>query len=75
MPFQNNISRLLGERRESIKDLSRGTGISYPACHDLYHAKTKQISFELLDKLIQYFGVPMEEIFEYVPPENRVASH
>jgi DNA-binding Xre family transcriptional regulator len=71
MPFRNNISKLLGERRENISDLSKGAKISYPACIDLYHDRTKQISFETLDKLVQYFGVSLEKIFEYVPPEER----
>ncbi len=32
----NRLSRLLGERRMSIKDLQRQTGISYAALHSLY---------------------------------------
>lgn len=67
MAFGNNISSLLGMRRENITEFSRQSGISYTTCHDLYHHKTKQITFELLDKLCQYFRVGPWELFPYTP--------
>src|SRR5256885_6846594 len=67
MPFGNKISTILGERRESIREFSRNSGIAYPTCHDLYHAKTKQITWDLLDRLCKYFGVGPWELFPYTP--------
>ncbi|NWJ94587.1 MAG: helix-turn-helix transcriptional regulator [Chloroflexi bacterium] len=67
MAFGNKISTLLGERRQSITDFSRRSGISYTTCYDLYHAKTKQITFDLLDRLCAYFEVEPWELFPYVP--------
>jgi len=70
MPFGNKISTLLGERRESIRQFSRNTGISYATCFDLYHAKTKQITWDLLDRLCLYFEKEPWEIFPYRKPPD-----
>lgn len=70
MAFGNEISTMLGRRRESIREFSRKSGISYTTCFDLYHARTKQISFELLDKLCKYFGVGPWDLFPYNPDEE-----
>ena len=70
MAFGNNISMLLGARRESIREFSRKSGISYTTCFDLYHAKTKQITFDLLDRLCKYFGVGPWELFPYEPEKS-----
>lgn len=62
MPIGNNIRILLDQRREKILTFSRNLGISYTTAFDLYHASTKAVSFELLDKLCQYFQVTSGEI-------------
>ena len=61
------IGRLLGERRESIRAMSRITGISYPAAYRLTAGKTQGADFETLDKLCRHFGVTPNEILEYLP--------
>jgi putative transcriptional regulator len=65
--IENRVSELLGRRRESIADLARATGISYPACHALYHGSSKSISFDVMEKLCAYFGCQPGELFVYVP--------
>jgi len=63
----NRLSRLMGERRLSIAKVARGTGMSYRAMYDLYHAKSVQIHLDTLDKLCTYFQVGPEQIFEWHP--------
>jgi putative transcriptional regulator len=65
--IENRLSELLGRRRESITDLSRGAGISYAASHALYHGTTKSISMDTLDKLCAYFGCQPGDLLVYVP--------
>ena len=67
MAIRNKISTILGERRESISDFARNTGISYPTAHDLYHAKSKAISFELMNKICNYLQVGPSELFPWTP--------
>lgn len=65
--IENRISELLGKRRESITDLSRGATISYPAAHALYHHTSKGITFEVLDRLCAYFDCQVGDLFVRVP--------
>lgn len=67
MAIDNNISTLLGARRENISEFARNIGISYTTAHALYNGQTKAISFELLSKLCYYFKLGPSEIFPYKP--------
>lgn len=67
----NRISTLLGERRESIKDLERGAKINYKTCFELYHAKHQQISFDVLNRLCRYFKATPNDLFPYIPDEPK----
>lgn len=61
----NRLSRLVGERRLTVKDVADGTGISYRTLHDLYHARTTRIDLATLNKLCAFFDVTPAEIFEW----------
>ena len=63
----NRLSRLMGERRLSIAEVARGSGVSYRALYDLYHDKTRRIDFETIDRLCAYFRVGTEQILEWQP--------
>lgn len=65
--IENRVSELLGRRRESIADLARATGISYPACHALYHATSSSVSFDVMERLCAHFGCQPGDLFVYVP--------
>jgi putative transcriptional regulator len=65
--IDSRISEILGRRRESITDLSRGTGISYATCHALYHGTSKMINFETLDRLCRYFDCQPGDLYAYLP--------
>jgi DNA-binding Xre family transcriptional regulator len=67
MAIGNNIAELLKTRGENVNQFSLGIGISYTTALDLYHGKTKMITFAMLNKLCKYFGVGPGEIFPYKP--------
>lgn len=68
----NNVKQLLDAKGESISQFSRTADISYTSAFDLYHGKTTQIKFEMLDKLCAYFGVGPSELFPYMPEKKSV---
>ncbi|MCX6022661.1 MAG: helix-turn-helix transcriptional regulator [Chloroflexi bacterium] len=71
----NRVSRLLGDRRESVADLSRATGISYSTAYDLYRGVVTRIDFKTLDRLCEHFEVTPGEILEFAPaPSPSVVS-
>jgi putative transcriptional regulator len=63
----NRLSRLLGERRMSIAELQRRTGLSYVTLHDLYTDKSKRVDFKTLNQICQALGVQPGDILEHVP--------
>ena len=65
----NRISRLMGDRRLTIQDVARGTGLSRKTIGELYHASTTRIDLQTLDLLCAFFKVGPEQVFEWVPPQ------
>jgi putative transcriptional regulator len=61
----NRFSRLCGERRVSVQDVARGTGLSYRGLHDLYHGRTTRVELDTLNRLCAFFDVTPAEIFEW----------
>lgn len=63
----NRLSRLMGERRVTMQDVARATGLSRQTIHDLYHDRSTRIDLETLNRLCNFFGVPTSEVFEWAP--------
>ena len=75
MPIGNNIRKLLDARKENISQFSRHADISYGSAFDLYHGKTKSISFDQLEKLCRYFGVNSCELFPYISLQEKETTN
>jgi len=67
----NNISAILGERLLSISEVSEATGISRNTIAAIYYRKTKAVRFETIIRLCDYLQLPMSELLEYTPVENK----
>lgn len=67
VPIVNHLSREMGARRLSIREVVRRTGLSYSAMHDLYHGRVRRIDFATLDKLCRALDVKVGDILEYDP--------
>jgi putative transcriptional regulator len=65
--IENRLSRLLGERRMSIAELERRTGIPYTSLFELYHGRAKRVDLKTLDRICKALGVTPGDILEYVP--------
>jgi putative transcriptional regulator len=63
----NHLSRLLGERRVSVSELQRQSGVPYNSLHQLYHRRTKRLDFETLDAICAALGCSVGDILEHVP--------
>lgn len=62
-----NLILLLAERQLKVADAVLQTGISKTTLHKIYKDESTQIDFETIDKLCDFLGITMGEIFEYVP--------
>ena len=71
------LSRILGEKKLKVADLSRMTGISEISLGRLYHGADR-IRFDTLDKICKALNCRVDELIEYVPDapelENKAVS-
>lgn len=51
------LKKILEERKMSISQLSRETGIAYPATFDMVNQKRTAINFNNLYKIIEVLGI------------------
>ena len=61
------LSRLLGERRVTQKDLSKKTGIRIATINEYYNELSDRINLEHLDKICEVLGCELGELIQRVP--------
>jgi len=59
-----HLSRLMGEEKVKISDVSRETGLHRNTVTALYYENAKRIDFDTMDKLCRYFDCTPGELFE-----------
>ena len=62
-----HLSRIMGERKLKISDLSRDTGINRGTLTRLYHETAERVDIEVMDGLCKYFNCQLGDLFEYIP--------
>ena len=68
--IQVHLSRLLGERKMKVAELSRQTGVSEHALLKLYHEKLEGVRFDTLEKICQALHCQVSDLLEYRPQEQ-----
>jgi putative transcriptional regulator len=64
------LSTLCGERRVSVAEVARATGIARNTVLALYHDKPARFDRDTLDGLCRYFGVGVGELLIYTPDKD-----
>lgn len=64
-----HLSKLLGERKMKISDLSNATGLHRNGLSRLYNEDTDGIKFETLEKICKALDCKLEELLEIVEDE------
>ncbi len=67
----NRTSRILGDRRMSVRELAAGAGISYGAAYGFYSGKSKRYDEDVLNRVCNFLGVGLCEVLEYTPDTER----
>lgn len=62
-----HLSRIMGERKLKIADLSRDTGINRGTATRLYYETAERIEVEAINILCRYFGCSISDLLEYIP--------
>ncbi|EGG99583.1 putative transcriptional regulator [gamma proteobacterium IMCC2047] len=61
-----HLSRLMGEKKLKISDVSRDTGINRGTITRLYQETAVRVDFEVLEKLCVYLDCELSELLEVV---------
>ena len=64
--IDNRLPELLANRKMSIRELSRESGITYTMIRDAYHGDRQSIKFDLLQAICKVLDVQPGDIYEYV---------
>jgi putative transcriptional regulator len=64
------LSRLLGEKRITQKELCRKTGIRPGTINAYYHEYAKRVNLEDLDKICNVLNCSLSDLMEYIPDKK-----
>jgi putative transcriptional regulator len=67
MRIKNNLSKLMGEKRMTMAEVHRLTGLSHTTIFKIYHDKVAQIGLATIAKLCYALDCSVGELFEYIP--------
>ncbi|MGP7733256.1 helix-turn-helix domain-containing protein [Oceanimonas smirnovii] len=59
-----HLSRILGERKQKIAEVSRETGINRNTLHRLYNETATRVELDVIEQLCRYLEIEVGELFE-----------
>ena len=59
-----HLSKLMGEKRLKISDISRDTGINRGTLTRLYNETATRVDLDVIEQLCNYLDIPVGELFE-----------
>ncbi|WP_318412590.1 helix-turn-helix domain-containing protein [Photobacterium leiognathi] len=59
-----HLSKLMGEKRLKISDISRDTGINRGTITRLYNETATRVDLEVIEQLCNYLDITVGELFE-----------
>ena len=65
-----HLSKLMGEKRLSIADVSRDTGINRGVITRLYHETAIRVDLEVIEKICFYLDCDLSELLTIEPKTN-----
>lgn len=65
--IKNHLSKIMGEKRMTITEVAKTTGMSNTTISNLYNEKVKRLDFDTLEKLCELFNCEVQDIIEYIP--------
>jgi len=64
-----HLSRLMGERKVKISEVSRKSGLHRNTITSLYFERASRVDLAAINALCRYFDCQIEDIFEYIPKQ------
>ena len=66
-----HLSRIMGEQKLNIADVSKLTGLHRNGLSKLYNEDTDGIKFETLEKLCTKLNCEISDLLEIIPEDNK----
>ncbi|MGL5438789.1 MAG: helix-turn-helix domain-containing protein [Filifactoraceae bacterium] len=66
------LSKLLGERRMTQKELSQKTGIRAATINELYHELVDRINLNHVNKICEVLNCDVQDLLEYIPSKKKL---
>lgn len=71
MPIKCHLSRMLGEKKMNMSDLSKSAGIARNTVSALFYENGKGVTWDVLDKLCTALNCQPGDLLEYFPVDRR----
>ena len=68
------LSKILGEKRLKISDVTRDTGINRGTLTRMYHEKAQRIELDVIDGLCKYLSCGVADLFEYIEETESLSN-
>ena len=65
-----HLSRILGERKQKIAEVSRDTGINRNTLHRLYNETATRVELDEIEVLCKYLDIQVGDLFELDKSNN-----
>lgn len=65
-----HLSRIMGEKRINIADLSRLTGLHRNGISKLYNEETDGVKFDTLNRICEALDCDIQDIIEFIKDEK-----
>lgn len=69
-----HLSRLLGEKRWTQKDLADTTGIRPSTINEWYHELVPRLNVDHIDKICEALDCTITDLLEYIPNERKTTG-
>ena len=65
-----HLSKILGEKRMTQKELAERTEIRPATIHKMYHELIDRVNLEHLSSICRVLNIQVEDILEYIPDKK-----
>lgn len=69
-----HLSKILGERRMSQKELAEKTNIRRATINEMYHELVERVNLDYLSRICEVLNIKIEDLLEYVPDKKQKKS-
>ena len=71
----NRLPAVMAQKKISIRELSRQTGITYTTIRAVYHGERRSVQYDVLDAICRVLQIQPGDIFKYASEDTKVERY